>query len=207
MQIPESEFNLGLTDSVNSVGILFSGGVESTLLLLLLQIESLKKNFSITTFNIKNKNLYEKNCKKILSDPFFTDVKFVSEVPNDNDFTGKIRFGIWWVLQQSDLDLVYLGINKNPDMDFSGKPVRRTAAELAPYKRLRYPFLNLTKDTIVKYFNYIQVEYNLDLLKHTHSCTAQTRGQCGKCFQCLERNWAFEKNNLLDPFLLKSDVE
>ncbi len=207
MQIPETEFNLGLSESVDSVGILFSGGVESTLLLLLLQIESLKKNFSITAFNIENKNLYEKNCKKILSDPFFENVKFISNVPNDNDFTGKIRSGISWVLQQPNLDLVYLGINKNPDMNFLGAPLRRTAAELAPYKRLRYPFLNLTKDKIVKYFNDIQNMYDLDLMRYTHSCTFQPMGQCGKCFQCLERDWAFKKNNLLDPFFLKLDVD
>ncbi len=200
------DIDLDLGDYIESVGIFFSGGVDSTLLLILLQLESLKEKKTITAFNIENKNLYENNCKKILSDPFFKDIKFVSDVPNGGDFSGIIRTGISWVLQQPNLDLIYLGINKNPDLDFPGKPVRRTAEELAPYKKLRYPFLNLTKDIILKHFIQIQNTHKLDVLKYTHSCTFQPLGQCGKCFQCLERNWAFERNNFPDPYFLKPDV-
>lgn len=194
------DINLGLGLSTKSVGILLSGGVDSTLLLTLLQLESEKKNFKITAFNVENKSGYETHCRQILSHPFFKSVQFIPNVPNSNDYSGIIRDGIAYVLRQDDLDLVYLGINKNPDFFHQGKPVRRTADELSVYKKLRYPFLNLQKDRIVEIFCLIEDSLRLNILKLTHSCTVKSSGQCGYCFQCVERKWAFEKNSRLDPY-------
>lgn len=193
------DINLGLVSNATSVGILLSGGLDSTLLLILLQLESEKKNFKMTAFNVENNNGYEVHCRQILSHPFFKTVQFVPNVPNSNDYSGIIRDGIAHVLKQEHLDLVYLGINKNPDFFHEGKPVRRTAEELAVYKKLRYPFLNLQKDRIVEIFCQIEDNLKLNILKLTHSCTEKASGQCGHCFQCVERKWAFEKNNRVDP--------
>lgn len=102
-------------------------------------------------------------------------------------------------MYQENLDLIYLGINKNPDFIHAGQPVRRKAEELAVYKRLRYPFLNLQKDRIVEIFFQIEDRLVLNILKLTHSCTEKPSGQCGYCFQCVERRWAFGKVHRADP--------
>ena len=97
------------------------------------------------------------------------------------------------------MDLVYIGINKNPDIIHPGKPARRTKAELQVVKKLRYPFIDLTKDAVLELFYGIDELKNTNILEYTHSCTSNNTGQCGKCFQCVERSWAFDKIGRSDP--------
>jgi len=37
------------------------------------------------------------------------------------------------------------------------------------------------------------------LIELTHSCTAQTEGRCGECYNCKEREWALGEIGIVDP--------
>lgn len=204
MSLENFPFKLELNEDAHSIGVLFSGGLDSTLLLVLLQLQNRIKQRKLTAFNIENANGYKAHCARILSQPFFAGVDLVSDVPNGGDFSGIIRQGITWVLEQKNLDLVYIGINKNPDFEHERKPVRRTSQELSGIKRLRYPFIDFTKDQLLKIFFQIEEQNNLDVMSLTHSCTTLPVGQCGRCFQCCERQWAFKTINRQDPYLAKT---
>ncbi len=204
MLASDLNINLNIDPNVKSIGVLFSGGIDSTFLLALLQLERKQRSFSLKAYNIDNNVGYQFHCEAILKNPFFNEIEFVKEIPNGGDYSGIIREGITWVLKQNELDLVFIGINKNPDFEHSGKPVRRTIEELAPIKKLRYPFIHLTKDKIINAFLKIEDRYQLSLLKDTHSCTSLKLGQCGHCFQCTERRWAFESLHRNDPALSRS---
>ena len=205
MQNTQNYFS-DLDASITKIGVLFSGGIDSTVLLCLLQLQRKIKNFEITAFNIENTNLYEVNCRKIINLPFFSGIKFIEKVYNAEIFDGNIKTGIIEVLNKEDLDLVYIGINKNPDITHPNKPVRRTKAELQIAKKLCYPFIDLTKDEVLKLFYGIDELKNSNLLEHTHSCTSHTTRQCGECFQCAERSWAFDKIGQIDPYFKRSHL-
>jgi hypothetical protein len=40
------------------------------------------------------------------------------------------------------------------------------------------------------------------LIELTHSCTAQVDGRCGKCYNCVERDWALKALGHTDPGVL-----
>jgi 7-cyano-7-deazaguanine synthase in queuosine biosynthesis len=48
----------------------------------------------------------------------------------------------------------------------------------------------MLKDEIIQIMFDEQQE---ELMNITHSCTEQKNGRCGKCWQCTERAWAFDK--------------
>lgn len=100
-------------------------------------------------------------------------------------------------------DYVYIGENRIPPIpfpfgltnDFPGlAPERKDnpSQELGVF----LPFNDLYKThTIGLYFELDCLE----LLEFTHTCTEQTVGRCGKCWQCGERDWAFRELGHLDP--------
>ena len=61
---------------------------------------------------------------------------------------------------------------------------------------VRTPFLPLYKYHIIDLFYKLQAE---ELIKPTHSCTANTVGRCNKCMWCKEREWGFNQLGLTDP--------
>jgi hypothetical protein len=202
----DQNYFFNIDTNIKKIGVLFSGGIDSTVLLSVLQLQSKIQKFEIIAFNIENSNSYEVNCRKILSLPFFSGIKLIEHVNNAGIYDGNIRAGIIEVLKKEDLDLVYLGINKNPDIDHPSKPVRRTKAELQIAKKLRYPFIDLTKDAVLKLFYGIDELKNTNILDYTHSCTSQKINQCGQCFQCVERSWAFNIIGRSDPYQMRSQL-
>lgn len=105
-----------------------------------------------------------------------------------------VKSAIVDLLNTGKYDILYLAENKIPD-----EPVEGLIPTRAPennYKRVTMPFWSITKDyTIDLYY----MENVVELLTLSHSCTEQTVGRCGKCFQCNERKWAFTSLMRSDP--------
>ncbi len=183
------------------VGVLFSGGMDSTCLLSRIVYGTIETQQKIYAFNIDNKNNYTEHCKAILKHPFYSRVQYVDCVPNGEDYSGIIRQGIGHILRNEEIGFLYIGINKNPAFDHPAKPLRRTAEELKAYPKLRYPFLNYTKDIILGDMWLLEKELDLNVLALTKSCTESMAQPCGTCFQCTERAWAFSQIGVSDPLL------
>ena len=93
--------------------------------------------------------------------------------------------------------VIYWGSNKIPpadEFDYSGFDVwPQRGTETA---RSVMPFKNLYKWQTVQ----LAERHNLQgLYQITHTCTEFTDKECGVCWQCKERAWAFDKLGLIDP--------
>ena len=58
------------------------------------------------------------------------------------------------------------------------------------------PFALLDKRHTIELFEIFQV---WPLAAITHSCTHQTKGRCGACYNCVERKWALDELGFQDP--------
>jgi tRNA(Ile)-lysidine synthase TilS/MesJ len=114
-----------------------------------------------------------------------------------------------YIAKKYKLNAIYAGLNKNPDITIPGELEDRNEVRLSPFyvhngTAICHPFINITKDKIIKEY----YKYNiLDLLDLTRSCEGEFEninylnykpGQyiplCGECFWCKEREWAIEQN-------------
>ncbi len=200
-QAPQ-EIRIEIPTEAQRIGVMFSGGVDSTLILALLQIEKMKRPFDLTAFTVDNKMEYEVKAQKILRNPFFQGINHVADIPNGQRYDGIIKEGIRNVLVRPDVDLVFTGVNKLPDFEIPASPIRITPEEVQKVTKLRCPVLHLTKDFIVQAFFEIPEIRQASLLGLTHSCTNRLEGSCDQCFQCVERRWAFERIGQVDPIRL-----
>lgn len=145
------------------------------------------------------------------------ELEWADKGPTIIDEYGKLKSGNQIILRSHNeyiahkynLDALYGGINKNPDIKIEGSLDDRDEGHIPPHfihngVDICHPFVYTRKDWIIKqyYENNIQ-----DLLNLTRSCegefegidyTTYTPGQyiptCGKCFWCQEREWAIEQN-------------
>lgn len=193
------EIRIEIPIEAQRIAVMFSGGVDSTLILALLQIEKMKRPFDLTAYTVDNKMEYEVKAQKILRNPFFQGISHVADIPNGQRYDGIIKEGIRNVLVRPDVDLVFTGVNKLPDFEIPASPIRITPEEVQKVTKLRCPVLHLTKDFIVQAFFEIPEIRNASILGLTHSCTNKLEGSCDQCFQCVERRWAFERIGQIDP--------
>lgn len=190
---PDSIIDIDIPKTVNNVAVMFSGGTDSTLLLSLLQMERLKQNFELTAYTVENNLSIDFHCKEILKNPFFSNVKHVSDISNAKRFDGIIRIGIGIVLRMPEVEMVFTGASHLPPIPISGAPDPIRKEDILPFSKLRCPLIETSKDYIIQAFYQIPELKNLDLLRLTHSCTSLPRGRCGYCFQCKEKEWAFSQ--------------
>lgn len=125
-----------------------------------------------------------------------------------------------YIVATNNIDAAYDGVTLNPPLSVATDgmadrtiesldttSLKDTIAYIQTYDAYMIsPFKFVAKDWVVKqYINY-QI---LDLLNITRSCEYEFPGldyktykqgqyvpTCGKCFWCVERNWAMKKNNL-----------
>ena len=100
------------------------------------------------------------------------------------------------LIKYPEIKYLYIGINQNPPQPWGNPnwvfPVRPTENN---HPRLVMPFMMLYKTHIV---DILLQENQQELLRLTHTCTEQTQGRCGICFQCGERAWALEQFGVQD---------
>lgn len=113
-----------------------------------------------------------------------------------------------YIAHTNMLDALYVGINRNPDVEFEGAIEDREEGHIPPYFdhdgiSIVHPFVHTRKDWIIQQY----YEHGItDLLNLTRSCEGEfkninyktyTPGQyvptCGECFWCKEREWALAK--------------
>lgn len=127
-----------------------------------------------------------------------------------------------YICNREKIDSWFAALTKNPDQDFSETPDDRNSKDLDNVKNpvelfnniiLAHPFCNTSKDWVIKQYKELDI---LELLELTRSCEGDINSApevfehldfysytpfdpvptCGKCFWCLERDWALKQNNL-----------
>ena len=186
-----ARIDIQIPEHLNNIGIMYSGGVESTLILSLLVLYSQKiYPINITAYTVEKSDNYEYYSEKILNLDFFKQVRHITKIPNTRS-DGVIREGISIVLKKPEVDILFTGVNRIPD-EFIGPvgPKRDTPEFIATIPKLRCPILHLTKDYTVCALQALQKEHiGIDVYSMTHTCT-EARTPCQNCWFCKERAWA-----------------
>ena len=174
----------------SSIAVMFSAGVESTLVLTLIKLFSDRvRPLQVTAFTVEKSENYEYYAAKILALNFFSAIKHVTKVQNARS-DGVIREGITRILNRENVDLVFTGLNRTPDVFIGPVGPKRDSPEfIATIPKLRCPVLHLTKDYTVSALRTLNELVGTDLYSMTHTCT-ESRTPCRHCWFCKERAWA-----------------
>ncbi len=172
---------------IPKVALTFSGGMDSTLILymLLKDKETRNLNTEIHCFTATQTGT-KLHSQRVLELP-----EFASKVIHHIDVPNPIAESVKPVTQNLLAEgwVVYGGSNQVPLEQIGGRyPPRPDKNPENP--KCILPLLFLFKYHIVDAYFRLGIEH---ILPVTHSCTEQIEGECGTCFACLERAWAFKK--------------
>ena len=194
------------------VGILCSGGADSSLVLYLLMKYS---NQPIHIFTLSNKNKNFTNATLLgyiihwcIKQTGNTNIQH--HVAYAEKQTAKALFGMpFTALKNQQIQKLYIGDTCWPPKDINeqfasnGQDIVQTKADRDPntkrpteWKSFYLPFTNHTKKKIAEIYH---SEGIMDLLPLTRSCESLDNigtQHCGKCWWCQERAWAFDLTSL-----------
>jgi 7-cyano-7-deazaguanine synthase in queuosine biosynthesis len=183
---------IDLENYPEDIALLFSGGVESTLLLYLISMEIVRH------YPNKRLTLYILDRYNRPIDKAHTVVNIVFNKTNLSVPLNKLLMPP--IVQHQEIALaskiiglrhaiVVCGFNKYPDDD-SIRP--NHLVKIIEGKKIKFPFAHIEKDIIVQEFFNLGIS---DILPFTHSCGLNLDIPCGECFNCRERSWAYTKIN------------
>ena len=181
LQLGSTNFTFDIRQYPKKIALLFSGGVESTLLLYLLNQEIQNTDHELSVFVldrpnkplIKSREMFAKIGKGSLNVLHIPEVKYWQQIPFATE-----------ILKQQ-YDVVLRGMNKYPS-DQSIRPDR--LFNFQESDKLKLPFKDLEKHQTIRAFYKLGIE---ELLPFTHSCGLHLDVPCGQCFNCRERRWGY----------------
>lgn len=181
--------NVELADAPK-IALNFSGGMDSTLILymLLKDKEERKLNTEIHCFTATQVGT-KIHATKVLALPEFAG-KVVHHTDVPNPISESVRPMTTKLIE--DGWILYMGSNQAPLEQIGGRyPPRPVKNHENP--NIRLPLLFLFKYHILDAYFKLGIQH---ILPTTHSCTQIEHGECGECFACRERIWAFDKLKL-----------
>jgi 7-cyano-7-deazaguanine synthase in queuosine biosynthesis len=170
-------------------GIMLSGGLDSAVLLYLLYINGATNIQPYTIDKADGSSMYASRVVEHLNRKFGIRLPLPILVGDPSvHHSLQSRTALTDIFTNYSVDLLFNALNKNPDEmnELPGAPKRATSAP----PKVVLPFVDLYKTHIIELMYELGQE---DLLNVTHSCTEQSIGRCGECWQCQERAWAFKQ--------------
>lgn len=173
------------------IAVLMSGGLDSSILAAITRKEHKVIGYSYE--QITNNKIFAKKICDILNIEYRSFKTFPLV---------KKRSGIYAankILEQNEVDLVYIGITKNPpipvlhDADIPTRIIK----EEKVHSCIKTPFGEMYKDEVLKIGLEHVPEIN-EIIKYAHTCCATKGKRCNKCFNCQERAWAFNRLKMID---------
>jgi hypothetical protein len=199
IQCSITNVNIDLPESSSHLGIMISGGMDSALaaFLIILENKNLNNLHRLTFFNVPNvaDNAVYHSLKVInfLNEYFNTKLNLVNIGDGTIVHNKIINEPSKKILKNKLVDVLVSGINQNPKIDLGIEGPTRRNPDLPIPNNLMFPFIKLYKTDILGIYQQFNI---LDLAYITHSCTSFRYGRCNTCFQCKERQWAFDSLNL-----------
>lgn len=198
----ERSIEITLPEVPTKIGVMTSGGVDSSIMLYLLALVNRDEcggKHTLQPFTVPRLGGAMEHAPKVIN---FINSKLGTAIPNvmevgdtNAPHREQVQLGINDALNVLDVRVVYVGDNLTPPSNFQMKgtyPSRNTA----PLMYVKRPFMTLFKSHVVDLISQLGVE---DILPSTHTCTELTVGRCGECFACDERRWGFEQAGKIDP--------
>lgn len=186
LQLTEQKLIIDFNQYKDKNALLFSGGVESTLLAYIFHNHPNVELFLLDRINnpIPKVKILGKKMKDLFNKELNYTILPISKGLGHLD-NGKAR-----KILERDFDHVISGWNQYPE----DNNIRPKVLYTPKYNgKVKYPLAHLQKhQTIQAYY-----ELGIDcLLPYTHSCGNSLVDPCGLCFNCKERFWAYRKLNM-----------
>lgn len=184
-------------------GVFVSGGVDSSVLLCLIMITRMAEGNKVplTAFNIMRGAGTEKFSESMMmwiNKMFYSDIQLEHvALPYGTPHYDCLRVPGLGLLNSRRVHFMFSGCTSNPPSleNHEQAPTRAALDTQHTNPRWRLPFLHCYKDHIVQ----LMYDRNLQFIRDvSHTCFAQEEYRCGKCFQCMERAWAFENVGQVD---------
>ena len=209
----------------DNIGFMLSGGYDSCVLLSLLLIRTPPKSIQVFTIDKPDNSVKNANAITDVFRNLYPDIEFSNTIVKGGNYQEDYMIGTggpWDKIDHDtkwgpigtqgylafhdimdnyidDIDVLYNGYTKNPPVIINSttSPPFRKNADLAQQRHPKFkgPFSHLTKDRVITIACEIGAHHAMTM---SHTCTQVPVGRCNECWQCKERAWAFEQNNMLD---------
>jgi len=190
-------------DKTKPTGIMISGGLDSAILLMLLG--TLTQSNQIVTFTVPrpdNAVVHAENLIKSINHEYGLNFNLPCHVGDGLGPHGKqVYNGIQEAIAMYGQIDLYLAENKPPkktEVTFEAAyPLRASTPNQIP--QVTMPFWSAKKFHIID----LALKHGWHrLFEFTHSCCVWPKYRCKKCYNCLEREWAFAKLDYKDTGVL-----
>lgn len=196
--------NFDLNKFSDNIAILYSGGVESSLLYYLSKRSIMEKyhDKQIKLFITDRHNRPIEKAIKLLDlmKKSLSDDTTELEVINFDEALPNYLKMVYLIKElETKYDVILWGPNKYPD-DNTIRPRPDHTVDFDRYNdqnKLKLPFANYTKDQVIATYYELGIE---SFLPYTRSCGSDQNEPCKICFNCRERAWAYEKLNMTPEY-------
>lgn len=201
---PRIVVNVFIPMGTKKIAVLVSGGSDSAILLYILSLEAKKYNIEILPFTVPRADGAIKYSPKIVEQVsilsgYTLPLPIAVGNPLQLHHSQQTRSGHNEILQKfPEIDYVYYGSQKvTTELEGIDNVVYPWRPERMFYPgKTICPFFDLTKEHTLELYYKLNV---VDLLSYSHSCCVWDKGRCLKCYNCIERDWAFKKLGQTDP--------
>lgn len=196
------------TRPIESIGLYFSGGVDSTALLILIitELKNIGKinSIPINCYSVVKHDYATTITPKILATiqhKFEVRINHVNFIENYKHSKENIHFKTFLNTYLQYKNTYYFVANNR--MPHESLVIFKNKLKVdyghVKNKVVYYsPFLFLHKPQILDIFYKLNCE---DLIPYTYSCTMNETTPCQNCYACEERAWGFKMLNKIDPLL------
>jgi len=198
--VNSTNLETNLVPQYNKLGINFSGGTDSTLLLYMLNITHPTTKLYVYTGTRKDDGMYNiPYTKNVLAALDLSNIEKHIVATWENRKHGRSERARFRDKLVNDfaIEAWVSGFTLNPQIDLGPGRDKRRDAGLSKIKKnektgqLEYrPFANLNKKAIAERYNMLNLRNSL--LPLTISCEAMVPPRpCGNCYNCHEKFWGF----------------
>lgn len=207
----------GMLGGYKKLGVLFSGGLDSTIVVCLLLNELKNRNqldsIDITCFTVcktSGSTYYANRMIDQLEKTYSKKLDHVSNLDNPaiNITPTPLYLDTLLNLRNQYNDVLFFtGLmsypNKTEKKFVYTESMSNLPNDLLTTNRVVQPLRHLYKYHVVDLYYKLNVEH---LIPYTHTCTKQSIGTCDMCTGCEERNWAFEVLGKTDPTPIMPEI-
>lgn len=194
------EVKIELPANKKRIGVMLSGGADSAVLLYLLALERKlgETDHELIPFTVARPDGAWNYVQPIVN---WIKAKLDIDLPDPIQVgdptlhhSQQGRSGELQAKKDFNIEHFFYGSQQHPPVPMPGDyPARPDRVDLPG---TTIPFALVDKRHTLDLYNVFNV---WPLIELTHSCTAQTEGRCGECYNCKEREWALSELGVTDP--------
>lgn len=190
-------------EKYHNIGVMVSGGLDSTLLAYLLL--TYRTDNVIRLFVVPRPDDSHNHALRIgeyLNKTFNVELELNVVGNGDVHHSKQVTSGLKEAIENYNCDIFLTSVTKNPESlqppemlhnyNYGGFIPKRVKSW---HNKVYDVFWNYTKECTVAVIKELQLN---EIVELSHTCTTSKTVRCGRCWQCCERQWAFNKNDYED---------